>query len=101
MKKMSGNISILLAFIMTFTLFTGFGTINAGAIEVYDFGPPIYLTIKTGDRIYNFSELTETAYATKNDGIKVFDDAVILTAAENAAPVAVDFSAGLPDGGTM
>lgn len=101
MRRISGNISILLTFIMLFMLFAGFGTVNVGAMEIYDFtSPNNNVTVQTADKIYNFSALTEE-YATKNGAVTVFDGEVTLTATENSKSVSVNFSADSPDGGEM
>ncbi|MDO5397269.1 MAG: hypothetical protein Q4G33_05000 [bacterium] len=46
--------------------------------------------------IYNFSDLTEAEYATKNATVSVFDGAVSLTAAEKAVSVSVNQTAASP-----
>ncbi len=102
MRRISGNISILLTFIMLFMLFAGFGTVNVGAMEIYDFASlNNNVTVQASDKIYNFSALTESSYATKKADVKVFDDEVTLTAIENSTPVSVNFSADSPDGGEI
>lgn len=84
MDNLKKNIAMILTFVMIITMFAGLGVVSVSAAEA----------------VYNFSELTDESYATKGKNVEVFDGAVILTAAENTVPLAVNFSAAMPDGST-
>lgn len=85
---MKGNkrlISAILGIAMLVTLLTGWGTTGVFAKEA----------------VYNFSELTESSYSTKNSTVKVFDGDISITANEASTPTTVNYTATSPDGGTM
>lgn len=48
------------------------------------------------ETVYNFSELTDAEYATKNASVSVFDGAISLSAEEKSVPLAVSQTAASP-----
>ncbi len=53
------------------------------------------------ETVYNFSDLTEESYATKNKTVEIFEGALKLSASENASPFTEEMTALSPLGKTL
>lgn len=69
------------------------------SMAVSSFAGIVTANAEDTEKVYNFSELAECA--TKNASVSVFDGAITLSAAENAAPLTVSQAAVSPLGNTL